>query len=78
MGIRHTQQLTVQRLIVQTDSLAVFRRHAPGRVRDMKNGDLGFGHDQTALVSKPGLILSNRCLGYCDANQHRGRHDAPE
>ncbi len=29
-------------------------------------------------ADRAGLILSSRCLGYCDAHQHRGQHDPPE
>jgi hypothetical protein len=42
--------------IIQADGLALFHRHAPRRVRDMKNGDLGFGHDQAALYL---MLLGN-------------------
>jgi hypothetical protein len=60
LEVRHTQQLTVQRLIIQADSVARLRRHAPRRVRDEKNGDLGFG--QMAVLSDG----SQRDSGYFD------------
>jgi hypothetical protein len=48
----------------------------PGTLRI--NPESAKSADNEKAADRAGLILSSRCLGYCDANQLRGQHDASE
>jgi hypothetical protein len=48
----------------------------PGTLRI--NPESAKSADNEKAADRAGLILSSRGLGYCDAQQHRGQHDAPE